>query len=156
MSSSYSLTCSTMFYKSLKFHHYMFRPMWSSSGFKSYGWGSCCLPLLPMLLNIRRYPRCACVFELVGCVPSCCVFRCESCSQNCLETESDLHCDWRFTANQFVLAPSFLTLTNRVSFFFFASEPLRSFSLCNILSDEKMSLSPMNVLSFYQVYVSHI
>jgi hypothetical protein len=30
------------------------------------------------------------------------------------ETESELLCDWRFTANQFVLAPNSLRLTSRI------------------------------------------
>jgi hypothetical protein len=40
--------------------------------------------------------------------------------------------------------------------FFLANEPLRSYFLCNILSDERMSLSFMNMLGFRQVYVSHL
>jgi hypothetical protein len=38
-------------------------------------------------------------------------------------SESELHYDWRFTANQFVLAPSPLRFTTTV---FFATEPLQS------------------------------
>jgi hypothetical protein len=54
------------------------------------------------------------------------------------ESESELLYDWRFTANQFVLATSPLRLmaTN-----FFSTEPLPSQSSCNILSDERMGLS---------------
>jgi hypothetical protein len=40
--------------------------------------------------------------------------------------------------------------------FFFSTEPLRSQSLCNILSDEKTGFSLMNMLCLCQVYVSHI
>jgi hypothetical protein len=42
---------------------------------------------------------------------------------------------------------------NRV---FFATEPLWSLSLCNILSDEKMGVSVMNTLGLSQVYMSHL
>jgi hypothetical protein len=38
------------------------------------------LSLLLMLLNICRFFRCVYVFELVGCVLSCCVLFCVSCS----------------------------------------------------------------------------
>jgi hypothetical protein len=55
----------------------MFRLMWSSSGVKIIGRGNCCLLLLLMLL-IYMSPRCACVFELVGYVLSCCVLFCVS------------------------------------------------------------------------------
>jgi hypothetical protein len=51
---------------------------------------------------------------------------------------AELLYDWRFTANQFVLAPSPLTLT---AINFLSTEPLQSHSLCNILSDERMGLS---------------
>jgi hypothetical protein len=41
--------------------------------------------------------------------------------------------------------------------FFFSTEPLWSWSLCNILSDEKMGLSLMNVLGFSSsVRIAHI
>jgi hypothetical protein len=59
------------------------------------------------------------------------------------ESESEWLYDWRFTANQFVLAPSPLRFTTRD---FFATEPLRLYSICNILSDKKMGLSVMNML----------
>jgi hypothetical protein len=39
---------------------------------------------------------------------------------------------------------------------FFSTEPLRPWLLCNILSDEKMGLSPVNMLGVCQVYISHI
>jgi hypothetical protein len=38
-------------------------------------------------------------------------------STACSESESELLYDWRFTVNQFVLAPSLLRLTTRVLFF---------------------------------------
>jgi hypothetical protein len=44
------------------------------------------------------------------------------------------------------LAPSHLRLTTSPFSFVFATEPLRSLSLCNILSDEKMGLTLMNML----------
>jgi hypothetical protein len=37
-----------------------------------------------------------------------------------------------------------------------ATEPSRSYSFCNILSDERMSLSLMNRLRLCQVYVLHV
>jgi hypothetical protein len=46
------------------------------------------------------------------------------------KTASELLYDWRFTANQFALAPSPLRLTTNI----FITEPLRSQSLCKILS----------------------
>jgi hypothetical protein len=58
VSISYSLTCHTIFYKMLlnlkgsKFHHYMFRPIWSSSGVKVWGGENCCFLLLLILLNM--------------------------------------------------------------------------------------------------------
>jgi hypothetical protein len=51
------------------------------------------------------------------------------------QCQSQLLYDWRFSANQFVLAPSPLRL---MRFFLFATELLRSESLCNILSQERM------------------
>jgi hypothetical protein len=45
--------------------------------------------------------------------------------------------DWPFTSNQFVLASSLLMLIT----IFFATEHLQSYSLYNILHDERMSLS---------------
>jgi hypothetical protein len=72
-----------MFYKiclklfTLKVYQCIFRPMWSS-GVKIIGRGNCCLLLLFMLL-IYKFPRCACVFGLLGCVLSCCVSCCVSC-----------------------------------------------------------------------------
>jgi hypothetical protein len=40
---------------------------------------------------------------------------------------------------------------------FFSTEPLRSLSLCNILSDEKMGLSIMNMLGLsLSVHIAHI
>jgi hypothetical protein len=58
----------------------------------------------------------------------------------CESQESELLYDWRFIANQFVLAPSPLRLTARI-LFFSSIEHLRSYSLYNILSDERMGLS---------------
>jgi hypothetical protein len=52
-------------------------------------------------------------------------------------SESELLYGWLFTANQFVLAPSPVKNTT----IFFSTETLRSESLCNILSDERMGLS---------------
>jgi hypothetical protein len=54
------------------------------------------------------------------------------------ESESELLYDWWFTANQFVLATSPLRLTTSESF---STEHLLSWSLYNILSDERMGLS---------------
>jgi hypothetical protein len=67
--------------------------------------------------------------------------------------QRELLYDWRFPANQFVLAPSLLRMTTRD---FFATEPLPSLSLCNILSDEGMYLSLMNMLGLCQVCVLHM
>jgi hypothetical protein len=39
---------------------------------------------------------------------------------------------------------------------FFSMEPLQSYSLCNVLSNEKMGLCPMNRLCLCQAYVSHL
>jgi hypothetical protein len=58
----------------------MFLLMWSSSGVKIIGRGNCSFLLLLMLL-IYQFPRCACVFDLVGCVLSFCVLCCVSCSR---------------------------------------------------------------------------
>jgi hypothetical protein len=56
-----------------------------------------------------------------------------------LIAKSKLLYDWRFTANQFVLTPrpSKITIIDFffIYFYFFATEPLRPRSLCNILSD---------------------
>jgi hypothetical protein len=62
------------------------------------------------------------------------------------ESESELLYDWRFTASQFVLAPSPLKLTTRVLFF-------SNWTLAVIvLSDEKMGLSRnVNALHFEAV-----
>jgi hypothetical protein len=62
--------------------------------------------------------------------------------------------DWRFAANHFVFATSPLKLTTRHCGF--ENEPLQSWSLRNILSDDNMGLSLMNRLGLFQVYVSHI
>jgi hypothetical protein len=53
------------------------------------------------------------------------------------ESESELLYGWRFTANQFVLATSPLRLTT-CNFFF--SWTLAVIVLCNILSEERMSV----------------
>jgi hypothetical protein len=53
-------------------------------------------------------------------------------------SESDSLYDWRCTANQFVLATSPLRITTNI---FFSTEHLRSYSLCSILSEERMGLS---------------
>jgi hypothetical protein len=72
---------------------------------------------------------------------------------NSAEYVTELLCDWWFTANQFVLAPSPLRITIR----FFSTEHLRSQSLCNIFSDEKMGLSLMNMLGLLpRVRIAHI
>jgi hypothetical protein len=78
-----------------------------------------------------------------------------SCLTTTSESESELLYDWRFTANQFVLVPSLLRLT---TFFFVvvAIEPLQSKSLCNILSDERISLSLLNMLGLCQAHMSHL
>jgi hypothetical protein len=68
------------------------------------------------------------------------------------ESESELLYDWRFTANQFVLAPSPLTLTTRV----FLTEPLWSESLCNNLSDESMGLCLIDMLVLLSNVWSHM
>jgi hypothetical protein len=49
--------------------------------------------------------------------------RCITMSSASLSSQSELHYDWRFTANQFVLVPSPLRPTTR---FFLTTEPLRS------------------------------
>jgi hypothetical protein len=51
---------------------------------------------------------------------------------------SELLYNWWFTINQFGLVPSPLRLT---AINFFSTEPLRSLSLCNTLSDERVGLS---------------
>jgi hypothetical protein len=55
-----------------------------------------------------------------------------------LQYYPELLYDWRFTANQFVLATSPLRLT---TINFFSTEPLRSLSLRNIHSEERTGLS---------------
>jgi hypothetical protein len=65
-------------------------------------------------------------------------------SNSLVHSESELLYDWRVTANQFVLEPSPLRLTTGV--FFLSTEPLRSQSLCIILSDERMSVPLKNML----------
>jgi hypothetical protein len=60
--------------------------------------------------------------------------------------KSELLYDWWFTTNQLVLVPSPLRLTTRVFLEGGATEPSCFWSLCNILSDERMGLSLMNVL----------
>jgi hypothetical protein len=70
-----------------------------------------------------------------------------------VKSKSKLLYDWRFTANQFVLASSLLRLTTR----FFSTEPLRYQSLCNILSQENMSSTLMNMLVLSSsVHVAYI
>jgi hypothetical protein len=55
----------------------MFRPMWPSLDVKIIGRGNCCLLLLLMLFMLYICPlRCAHVFEVVGCILSCCVLLC--------------------------------------------------------------------------------
>jgi hypothetical protein len=51
--------------------------------------------------------------------------------------------DWRFTANQFILATSLLGPTTRDAS---SIELLRQLSLRNIRSDEKMGLPLMNMI----------
>jgi hypothetical protein len=55
--------------------------------------------------------------------------------------------DWRLTANRLVLVPSPLRLRVRI---FFSIEHLRSLSLYNILSDERMDLSFIIVAGSHQ------
>jgi hypothetical protein len=55
------------------------------------------------------------------------------------ESQSELLYDWRFAANQFVLATSPLRPTT--SIFYFPTEHLQLLSLCNILSEERIGLS---------------
>jgi hypothetical protein len=54
------------------------------------------------------------------------------------ESESESLYDRRFTDNQFVLAPSILRIKTRD---FFLDKRLRSQSLCNVFSDERIGLS---------------
>jgi hypothetical protein len=53
--------------------------------------------------------------------------------------ESELLYNWRFTVSQFVLVASRLRLMTQQ--FYFSTEYLWLYSLCNILSDERMGLS---------------
>jgi hypothetical protein len=65
------------------------------------------------------------------------------------KSNSELLHDWRFTANQFVFAPSPLRLTTRDCF-------NRTFAVI-VLSDEKMGLSVMNILALSpSVHFAHI
>jgi hypothetical protein len=59
------------------------------------------------------------------------------------KTEPELLYDWRFTANQFGLASCPLRLATK-DFFSLATEPLRSWSLCNILKDNLIQLIIIN------------
>jgi hypothetical protein len=55
----------------------MFRPLWSSSGVKIIVRWNCSLLLLLMLLIYKSIsPLDAHMFELVGCILSCCVLCC--------------------------------------------------------------------------------
>jgi hypothetical protein len=54
-------------------------------------------------------------------------------------SDSELLYDLRFTDSQFILAPSPFRLMT--SIFFNSTEHMRSYSLCNILPDERMGLS---------------
>jgi hypothetical protein len=69
-----------------------------------------------------------------------------------LTLESELLYDWRFSTNQFVLTSSSLRTHEKRFFTTF----LRSWSLCNIFSDDRWGLSFMNRLGLCQVYVPHI
>jgi hypothetical protein len=60
------------------------------------------------------------------------------------ESESELLYNWLFTTNQFVLAPSPLRLTIII----FPAEHLRLYSLCNILSDDRMGFLLQLLLAF--------
>jgi hypothetical protein len=62
----------------------------------------------------------------------------ESESESESKSEPELLYYLRFTANQFISAPSPLTLKTSI---YFPTEHLRLYSLCNILSDERMDLS---------------
>jgi hypothetical protein len=69
-------------------------------------------------------------------------------------SKSKLLYDWRFTANQFVLASRSLRPMPTAYFF---NWTLAVISLCNILSDEKIGLSLMNMLGFLSnVRIAHI
>jgi hypothetical protein len=69
------------------------------------------------------------------------------------ESESDLLYTWRFFTQQFVLEPSPLRFTTRLSL---AKKSLASNSVCNTLFDEWMGLSSINRLRLCHVYLSHI
>jgi hypothetical protein len=63
--------------------------------------------------------------------------------------------DWRLTGNYFVLSLSTSRLTTRD--LAFATEHMRPWSLCNVLSDERMVFSLMNMLGLLSsVRVAHI
>jgi hypothetical protein len=67
---------------------------------------------------------------------------------------SKLLYDGRFTANQVALAP---TPRDSRAEIFFSTEPLRSLSLCNILSEVRMGLSLINMLGLSSsVCTAHI
>jgi hypothetical protein len=122
-----------MFYKiykmlfTSKVYHYTFRPMWSSSGVKIFGRGNCCLLLLLMFLNIWKSPRCAYMFELVGCVLSCCELSCVWCPDLLKYFNKNQHVFQ--TQRIFIIVPSF-------SFSSHTSSLLRN-ALCFILRTMK-------------------
>jgi hypothetical protein len=66
-------------------------------------------------------------------------------------SESELLYDWRFTANQFVLATSPLRITTRNVL---QVDHCGHSPYVNILSDERMDLSLMNRFGLCHVYVS--
>jgi hypothetical protein len=75
-------------------------------------------------------------------------------SKSWLTQESEeLLYNWHLTANQFVMALSLLWLMTR---YFFNNWTLMVIILWNILSDNNMGLSLMNMLGLCQLYVSHI
>jgi hypothetical protein len=71
------------------------------------------------------------------------------------KSKLELLYDWRFTARQFLLSSGPLRPTTRD--FFFSTELLRQWSLCSILSDEKMGLSLMNTFGLSSnVPIAHV
>jgi hypothetical protein len=70
------------------------------------------------------------------------------------DSQSKLPHDWWFTASQCVLATSPLRIPTRD---IFLTEPLRSYTLYNILSDEKIGFSLMNMFGLLSsVRITHV
>jgi hypothetical protein len=107
----------------------------------SYNWTGCFNWLTPTLAAISHKPP---TLIFTGWLST------NSSSES--ESESELLYDRRYSSQSVRLGVKSLRLTNRD--FFFLTEPLRSLSLCNILSDEKMGLSLMNMFGLSSV--SHI